>query len=165
MEPDVKATLSSFRCVDALEVSLSIEKQGFIFYDKAAKSASNPRVRTIFSRLASEEKEHIQSLQNKARFLQPVLTKKSFSRKSKAENFIKNELEGKVFPGSECKEVVTDQEALNIGIEAEKRSIEVLGQLIAQEKKMDVRMIFNHLLAEEKKHLMALEELKQSLGS
>jgi len=29
---------------------------------------------------------------------------------------------------------------------------------------MDVRVIFNHLLAEEKKHLLALEELKKDLG-
>ena len=43
------------------------------------------------------------------------------------------------------------------------RSIEVLGQLMADEKKMDVRMIFNHLLAEEKKHLAALEEVKKDL--
>ena len=93
MEPNAKATSNSFQCIDALEVSLSIEKQGFVFYDKAAKSAIDPRVRAIFSRLANEEKEHIQSLQNKARFLQPALRKKSFSRKNEAENFIRNELE------------------------------------------------------------------------
>ena len=165
MEPSTKATSNSFQCIDALEVSLSIEKQGFIFYDKAAKSAVDPRIRAIFSRLASEEKEHIQSLQNKARFLQPALMKKSFSRESRAESFIKNELEGKVFPVLRCDEekVESDLEALDIGIEAEKRSIEVLSQLITDEKKMDVRLIFNHLLAEERKHLVILEELKRAL--
>ena len=169
MESNAKVTSSSFQCLDALEVSLSIEKQGFVFYDKASKAANDPRVRAIFSRLANEEKEHIQSLQNKARFLQPALIKKSYSQKSRAENFIKNELEGKVFPvfgreKKEASEVASDLEALDVGIEAEKRSIEVLSRLIALEKKMDVRMIFNHLLAEEKKHLAALEELKQALG-
>ena len=162
MEPDAKATSNSFQCIDALEVSLSIEKQGFIFYDKAAKSATDPRVRAIFSRLADEEKEHIQSLQNKARFLQPIFTQKSFSRESKAENFIKNKLEGKVFPvpGYDKGKVKSDLDALNVGIESERKSIEVLSQLINDEKKMDVRMVFNHLLAEERKHLVALEELK-----
>ncbi len=157
---------NSFQCIDALEVSLSIEKQGFVYYDKAAKSAVDPRVRAIFSRLANEEKEHMQSLQNKARFLQPAVTNKSISRKSRAEDFINNELEGKVFPvpgyeEGKAGEVVSDLEAINIGIEAEKRSIEVLTRLIADEKKMDVRMIFSHLLAEERTHLAALEELKQ----
>ena len=161
-----KTTLNSFQCIDALEVSLTIEKQGLIFYDKATKTASDPRVRAIFSRLADEEKEHIQSLQNKARFLQPVLAKKSFSRASKVENFIKNELEGKVFPDSGCgeREIKSDLEALDIGIEAEKRSIELLSRLMDDEKKMDVRVIFSHLLAEERKHLLMLEELKQTLN-
>ena len=81
------------------------------------------------------------------------------------ENFIKNELEGKVFPVPGCGEgeIKNDLEALNVGIEAEKKSIDVLTRLIADEKKMDVLMIFNHLLAEERKHLAALEELKQTL--
>ena len=170
MGPNAKQTSGSFQCIDALEVSLIIEKQGFIFYDKAAKNATDPRVRAMFSRLADEEKEHIQSLQNKARFLRPALKKIFFStEESKAENFIKNELEGKVFPvprfqNKESAKAKSDLDALNIGIEAEKRSIEVLARLVDQEKKMDVRMIFNHLLAEERKHLVALEGLKQDLG-
>ena len=40
----------------------------------------------------------------------------------------------------------------------------MLGQLMADEKKMDVRMIFNHLLVEEKKHLAVLEEIKKELN-
>ena len=169
MESISKNSYNSFQCIDALEVSLSIEKQGFIFYDKAAKSATDPRVRAVFLRLANEEKEHIQSLQNKTRFLQPALANKATSRKSGTESFIKNEILGKVFPvpGDDKNEVHiarSDFEALGIGINAEMRSIEVLGQLMADEKKMDVRMIFNHLLVEEKKHLSALEEIKKELS-
>ena len=163
MEPTDKEHSNSFQCTDALEVSLSIERQGFVFYDKAAKSAVDPRVRVVFERLANEEKEHMQSLQNKARFLQPAVANKSISRKSRAEDFINSELKGKVFPFSEeeAGKVLSDLEAINMGIEAEKRSIQVLSRLIADEKKMDVRMIFNHLLAEERLHLAALEKLKQ----
>ena len=169
MESISKNSSNSFQCIDALEVSLSIEKQGFIFYDKAAKSATDPRVRDVFLRLANEEKEHIQSLQNTARFLQPALASKATSRKSRTESFIKNEILGKVFPvlGDDKNEVHiahSDFEALTIGIDAEMRSIEVLNQLMASEKKVDVRMIFNHLLVEEKKHLSALEEIKKKLS-
>ena len=169
MDPHPKKPSNSFQCIDALEVSLSIEKQGFIYYDKAAKSATDPRVRDVFLYLANEEKEHIQSLQNKTRFLQPALANKATSRKSGTESFIKNEILGKVFPvpGDDKNEVHiahSDFEALTIGIDAEMRSIEVLNQLMASEKKVDVRMIFNHLLVEEKKHLSALEEIKKELS-
>ena len=168
MESISKNSSNSFQCIDALEVSLSIEKQGFIFYDKAAKSATDPRVRDVFLYLANEEKEHIQSLQNKTRFLQPALANKAASRKSGTESFIKNEILGKVFPvpGDDKNEVHiahSDFEALAIGIDAEMRSIEVLNQLMASEKKVDVRMIFNHLLVEEKKHLAVLGEVKKDL--
>ncbi len=159
---------SSFQCIDALEVSLNIEKQGFLYYDNAAKSAVDPRVRDIFKRLADDEKEHIQSLQDKTSFLQPALKSKTLHRKSRVENFIKNKIQGKVFPTpaeykSKACMIKTDLEALNIGIDSEKKSIEVLSQLVAGEKKMDVRVIFNHLIIEEKKHLVVLEELKQAL--
>ena len=169
MESISKNSSNSFQCIDALEVSLSIERQGFIFYDKAAKSATDPRVRDVFLYLANEENEHIQSLQNKTRFLQPALANKATSRKSGTESFIKNEILGKVFPvpGDDKKRTHiahSDFEALGIGIDAEMRSIEVLSQLIACEEKMDVRMIFNHLLVEEKKHLSALEEIKKELS-
>ena len=86
----------------------------------------------------------------------------------KVENFIEGKILGKVFPApveyrNKTYTAETDLEALNIGINSEKKSIEVLSQLVAGEKKMDVRVIFNHLLTEEKKHLMVLEELKQTL--
>ena len=61
-------------------------------------------------------------------------------------------------------EVSTDLEALEIGIQSEKRSIEILEHLLGDERKIDVRAIFSHLLAEEKKHLAALEELKKELS-
>ena len=43
-------------------------------------------------------KEHIQFLQNKARFLQPALRKKATTQESRTENFVKNEIAGKIFP-------------------------------------------------------------------
>jgi rubrerythrin len=168
MESGSKDLPRSFQCIDALELSLNIEKQGFLYYDNAVKSAVDPRVRDIFKRLADDEKEHMQSLQSKARFLQPALKNKASRRENKVENFIKNEILGKVFPApveykSKACMAETDLEALDIGIDSEKKSIELLSQLVAGEKKMDVRVIFNHLLVEEKKHLMALEQLKQTL--
>ena len=160
----------SFHCIDAIAVSLCIEKQGLNFYEKAARKAKDPQVQKMFQHLADEEKEHIQTLQAKARFLQPVLQKKSSSR-NQIDNFIAGELKGKVFPdikgGTDGKipDFSSDAEALELGIQSEQRSIQVLSELLMNEKKLDVRTIFLHLLAEEKKHLAGLEELKKSFSS
>jgi len=160
----------SFHCIDAIAVSLYIEKQGLKFYEKAAKKAKDPQVQKMFQHLADEEKEHIQTLQAEALFLQPVLQKKASSRKH-IDHFISEELKDKVFPdikGSvdrKTPDFSSDAEALELGIQSEQRSIQVLNKLLINEKKLDVRAIFLHLLAEEKKHLAGLEELKKSFSS
>jgi rubrerythrin len=160
----------SFHCVDAIAVSLCIEKQGLNFYEKAAKKAQDPKVQKMFQHLADEEKEHMQTLQAKARFLQPALQKKASSRKH-VDNFIAEELKGKVFPETKggadgnIPDFSSDSEALELGIQSEQRSIDVLSKLLINEKKLDVRAIFLHLLAEERKHLAGLEELKKSFPS
>jgi rubrerythrin len=52
----------SFQCADAIEISLFIEREGLGFYEMAAKNVSDPRIKDMFTRLAEEEKEHIQVL-------------------------------------------------------------------------------------------------------
>jgi len=159
----------SLHCIDAIAVSLCIEKQGLNFYEKAAKKSQDPKVRKMFQHLADEEKEHIQTLQVKAQFLQPVLQKKARSRKH-IDNFIAEKLQGKVFPdmkdGTDGKipDFASDAEALELGIQSEQKSIQMLNELLVNEKKLDVRAIFLHLLAEEKKHLAGLEELRKSFA-
>ena len=73
------------------------------------------------------------------------------SKTSHRKNFIKNKISGKVFPTpaeykSKACIIETDLEALNIEVDSEKKSIEVLSQLVAGEKKMNVRVVSNHHL-------------------
>ena len=155
----------SFLCVDAIEISLFIEKEGLGFYEKAAKNVSDRRVKEMFLRLAEEEREHIQILKTKLQFLKPVISSKGNTTK-KIDLFVKEKLEGKIFPASEnnlVKKFKNDFEALDYGIESEKRSIEFLNSLLLNEKKLDVKTVFAHLVVEEKKHLALLEELKTKI--
>lgn len=156
------STAVNLQCIDAIEVSLFIEREGRRFYEKAAKRVQHPRVREIFKSLAREEKEHIQSLKAKAEFLRPALLKRARAR-TDVEEFIVRELKGKVFPDSveaDLEGVDSDLQALEIGIRSEQRSIEVLTELMNGERKIDVRAIFSHLLVEEKRHLAVLLEIK-----
>ena len=155
----------SFQCMDAIEISLFIEKEGLGFYEKAAKNVSDRRVKDIFLRLAEEEREHIQILKTKLQFLKPVISSRGKTTR-KIDLFVKEKLEGKIFPASAndlVKKFKNDFEALDYGIESEKRSIEILNNLLLNEKKLDVKSIFAHLVAEEKKHLALLEELKTKI--
>jgi len=155
---------SSFQCVDAIEISMFIEKEGLSFYEKAAKRVLEPSVKNMFLRLAEEEREHIQILQTKLQFVKPALSNKG-GKKGSLSSFIKEELEGKIFPTYEnvVEEFKNDLKALEYGIDSEKRSVEILNNLLANEKKLDVKTIFAHLVVEEKKHLLLLENLKANL--
>ena len=153
----------SLQCVDAVEISLFIEKEGLAFYEKAAKNALDSRVKDMFLRLAEEERVHIQTLQTKIQFLQPAISGKGKTR-TRVDFFVSEEIKGKIFPTFELKAVnkfKNDVEALDYGIESEKRSIETLARLLENEKKLDVKAIFLHLMVEEKKHLALLEGLKK----
>jgi rubrerythrin len=156
---------ASFQCMDAIEISLFIEKEGLFFYESVGKKIQNPQVREMFSRLADEEREHIQSLQEKSRYLQPAIAGRS-RPKEHLVRFIGEELKGKIFPimnSSSVQGIDSDKQALELGIESEKRSIEMLQSFLVKEKKMDVKAIFSHLLVEEKKHLLMLQDLKTKL--
>jgi rubrerythrin len=153
----------SFQCVDAVEISLFIEKEGLAFYEKAAKNVLDSRVKDMFLRLAEEERKHIQTLQTKVQFLQPAISGKGKTRR-RVDSFVSEQIQGKIFPTFELKAVnkfKNDAEALDCGIEAEQRSIETLARLLENEKKLDVKAVFLHLMVEEKKHLALLEELKE----
>ncbi len=158
------AVRAPFQCADAIEISLRIEKEGLLFYESAAKKVHDLRVRNMFSRLADEEREHIQSLQEKARFLQPAIASRA-RPKEYLQRFIGEELQGKIFPAKDfsSQNIRSDKQALELGIAAEKRSIEILQGLLKGERKLDVKVIFSHLLVEEKKHLALLEDLQKRL--
>ncbi len=159
------AVRASFQCVDAIEISLFIEKEGLFFYESAGKKIQDPKVREVFFRLADEEREHIQTLQEKARFLQPAIINRN-RPKEHLNRFVREELKGKIFPDlkdSSAQNIQSDRQALELGIEAEKRSIEVLQGLLEKEKKLDVKAIFSHLLVEEKRHLSLLKDLTRQL--
>ena len=153
----------SLQCVGAVEISLFIEKEGLAFYEKAAKNALDSRVKDMFLRLAEEEREHIQTLQTKIQFLQPAISGKGKTRR-RVDSFVSEQIKGKIFPTFELKAVnkfKNDAEALDYGIEAEQRSIETLARLLENEKKLDVKAVFLHLMVEEKKHLALLKDLKE----
>lgn len=156
---------ASFQCMDAVEISLCIEKEGLFFYESAGKKVQDPQIREMFSRLAGEEREHIQTLQEKARFLQPAIASRG-RPKEHLQQLLSEDIKGKIFPDLKdpaMLEIASDQQALELGIESEKRSIVMLHGLLEKERKLDVKAIFSHLLVEEKKHLSLLEDLKEKL--
>ena len=118
----------NFNDAEALKIAVNIEEEGLEFYSILMKSARDLKVKEIFSKLASDEKEHL------ARFQKALLEiTDSASRTQGGEDYtvdlyLKYLVDTGIFTQKgEAKrialEIKTDIDALRIGIQAEKDSI------------------------------------------
>jgi rubrerythrin len=137
-----------FQSTDAIEISLFIEKKALGFYEKAANNVSDPRVKDMFTRLAEEEREHIQTLQTKVRFLQPAISGKekragtsnylsAMSSREKLSQYLKQKW---------CKNLKVLWMLSNLESSQKNALIETLSSLLENKKKLDVKAIFSHLM-------------------
>ena len=157
---------TTLQCSDALEICLAMEREGIAYYERAARQVSRDKVRQVLTHLAGQEKDHARSLQEKSQFLQPAVQRRT-PAKPEVERFIRDYITGKVFPTAEGKDpeglIRTDSDAVDIGIRSEENSIRILESLMAEVTKIDVRTVFSHLMAEERRHLEELQALKAEL--
>lgn len=146
-----KVTLSGI-----IKIAINNEEKGAGFYSRMAQRAGNERIRHIFEKLSAEELEH----------------KASFEKLLNIENGAGEEIggdEGKLLESiistsvfhrmtDENREVMSPEEALAIGIQAEKDSILLYQGVLSQAKAQEVKNALHILLEEEKRHLVELRE-------
>ena len=66
--PKGEATTETLFARDALRMAIATERSGLEFYSRAARITQDPRGRSVFQKLAEEEKEHLGTLE--ARYAQ-----------------------------------------------------------------------------------------------
>ena len=107
---------------DALRMAIATERSGLEFYTRAAAMTKDIRGRTVFERLAGEEREHLATLQKRYRELiaqDPQLESRPTFL------FFKGAASGLFATGAEqLRKGVNDEQALLIGIECERGSHE-----------------------------------------
>ncbi len=130
-------------CISSMEndarvlgTALELERKGFTFYSEAAKKTENETGKKMFSQLAKEEEEHIGKL------------RKMFGN-SYPQN---NHTEIPLFD-AEVSEYSGEIDAIKIGIDMEKKSIEFYKNWA----KGNLKLLFNELIEFEKEHLELLE--------
>ena len=105
---------------DALRIAIATERSGLEFYTRAANLTQDPRGRTVFKKLAVEEREHLSTLETRYRDLiaqDPQLESRPTFL------FFKGAASGLFAEGAKkLGIVVDDQQALLIGIKCERGS-------------------------------------------
>jgi len=139
---------------DALRMAIATERSGLEFYTRAAGLTKDVRGRTVFERLAGEEREHLATLQKRYRELvaqDPQLESRPTFL------FFKGAASGLFASGAEqLRKGVNDEQALLIGIKCERGSHEFFKRYGERFEDSEGKQVFLVFADEERTHLELL---------
>ncbi len=136
---------------DALRIAIATERSGLDFYTRAAAITRDTRGRTVFRRLAEEEKEHLGTLEARYR----VLLERDAQLESRPTFlFFKGAANGLFSEGAErLSRGVNDQQAYLIGIRCERGSHRFFKKYGEKFEDSEGKQIFLEFADEERQHL------------
>jgi Fur family ferric uptake transcriptional regulator len=159
--PKSGATTEMIFARDALRMAIATERSGLDFYTRAARITHDARGRSIFQKLAEEEKEHLGTLE--ARY-QQLLTADPQLESRPTFLFFKGAANGLFSQGAErLSKGVNDQQALMIGIRCERGSHSFFKKYGERFEDSEGKQIFMEFASEEKQHLELLIREYKSL--
>ena len=153
----------NFNDAEALKIAVNIEEEGLEFYSTLMKNTRDSKVKEVFSKLASDEKDHLARFQKAYLELTSPTSSVQGCEDYTVDLYLKYLVDTGVFTKKgEAKrlatEIKTDVDALKIGIQAEKDSILYYNEAAHNTKYPAGKMVFEQLANEEKKHLKLLAE-------
>ena len=135
---------------DALRMAIATERSGLEFYTRAAAITKDRRGRTVFQKLAEEEKEHLSTLQVR---YQALLEKDPLLESRPTFLFFKGAASTLFAAGAEqLSKGVDDQEALRIGIKCERGSHEFFKRYGERFEDSEGKQVFLEFADEERAH-------------
>src|SRR5436190_3035304 len=145
------ATTEQVFARDALRMAIATERSGLEFYTRAAGQTKDPRGRTVFQKLAEEEKEHLGTLEKRYRDLvasDPQLESRPTFL------FFKGAASGLFAEGTkELRGGVDDEQALLIGIKCERGSHKFFKRYGERFEDSEGKQVFLEFADEERTHL------------
>jgi Fur family ferric uptake transcriptional regulator len=136
---------------DALRMAIATERSGLEFYTRAAAQTRDTRGRTVFQKLAGEEREHLGTLEKRYSELiagDPLLESRPTFL------FFKGAASGLFAEGAkQLRDGVDDQQALLIGIKCERGSHKFFKRYGERFEDSEGKQIFLEFADEEREHL------------
>jgi len=150
---------------EIVEIGIQIEKNGRDFYNTLVEQSKNQKAKDIFKYLADEEEKHITAFrkildsvhkyepaesypEEYFAYMNALAREHVFTQKNKGNEMAKN--------------IKSDKEAIESGIEFEKNSIVFYEGMKKVVPKHDIKLI-EELIAQEQDHLKKLSNFKNSL--
>jgi rubrerythrin len=150
---------------ELFEIAMGIERNGMAFYQALADKTGKRDVKDIYTYLAGEEKKHLDTFQGMSDSLGQVKPPETYTEEYML--YLKSLVDSVVFSNvtearQKAGEVYGENEAVDIGIQAEKDSILFYIELQNLVRERDSKVVLK-ILDEEKNHLRQLSDLKKGL--
>lgn len=156
-----------FNSLEIFKMAMDIEKQGRDFYQRCVEVNSEAQVKEIFSKLRDDEEDHYQLFKEMLdQFEEDKSISQDYLYNEEVSGYLRSLVDAKVFPETQeaTDELASDvEEAINIGIKAEKNSLLLYLELVNVEEDKQTIEALEKLILEEKKHLTQLKDLKSQL--
>jgi Fur family ferric uptake transcriptional regulator len=135
---------------DALRIAIATERSGLQFYTRAAAMTTDPRGRSVFEKLASEEKDHLGTLERRYR---EMAAQDALLELRPTFLFFKGAAHGIFAEGAEqLRAGVDDLQALLIGIRCERDSHKFFKKYGERFEDSEGKQIFLEFAEEERAH-------------
>src|SRR5690606_3253169 len=139
---------------DALRIAIATERSGREFYARAAKLTKDPRGRRIFEKLAGEEDDHLDRLEQRYK---QILASDPQPESYPTFLFFKGAANGLFAAGTEqLAKGVDDKQALMIGIKCERGSHRFFKRYGERFEESEGKRVFLEFADEERQHLELL---------
>jgi Fur family ferric uptake transcriptional regulator len=140
---------------DALRIAIATERSGLEFYTRAARVTKDKRGRSVFLRLAEEEKHHLGTLEER---YQKLLEQDPLLESRPTFLFFKGAANGLFARGTDqlLEDGINDREAYKIGIRCERGSHRFFKRYGERFEDSEGKQIFLEFAEEEREHLEML---------
>ena len=154
-----------FAASEIVEIGIQIEKNGRDFYSALSRQSGSEKSKKIFAYLAEQEEEHMKVFQGILGTIEKYEPVEAYPGEYFA--YMGSLASGSVFTqkdkGKEiAAKVKSKQEAIDIGIQAEKDSVifyEGLKKVVPE----DGHKVVDEVIAQEEGHLKQLQDLKETI--
>ena len=156
-----------FTAADIYDVAIGIEKNGIVFYTRAAESSKNSEVKSLYSLLAGEEKKHLQFFQKLKESLETSLSPDTLDDEYAL--YLKALVDSIVFTPEKNAEVANtliighDNQALEFAIGRERDSILFYLEMKPLMSRTG-KGALDKLIKEERSHLERLSAMKNKVS-
>lgn len=159
--------MEKFNVLEITKIAMDMEKEGQEFYRNAAALVNDEKTGSIFILLAEQEKRHAELFFDLHKMLSEINDlSDEYLYDENVSLYMKALVENKVFKQNELdriKSMSSMKDALSIGINSEKSSILFYNEIIRNTKSTEVLGVLSLILDEEKKHLVDLTDLLNTL--